>query len=133
LRTVLTFVVLVAAVPFVARDAFAGSREILPGYRYPGVVENARGAPTHYVGPGDGITLSFFDAFSQGRKSLRYTVCIGRPGRRASRCWARSASFGFGKLTFPTVLPGNVPLGSLTARWLVAGRTVALWPFFYAR
>jgi hypothetical protein len=26
-----------------------------------------------------------------------------------------------------------VPLGELTARWLVAGRTVARWAFFYAR
>jgi hypothetical protein len=102
-------------------------------YRYAGVVEDARGIPTHTITRGGGIVFSFFDALSQGRKSVPYQVCVGPPGKAAARCWKRTARYGVGKLSFSAVLPPDVPLGELTARWLVAGRPVALWAFLYAR
>ena len=104
-----------------------------PVYRYAGVVENARGIPTHYVRKGEGIVFYFFDAISQGRKSEPYQLCVGPPGKAASRCWKQTAKYGVGKLSFAFTLPDGVPLGDLTARWLVGGRTVARWAFFYDR
>ena len=102
-------------------------------YRYTGVAMNGRGVPTRYITRGDGIVFYFFDAFSRGRKSARYRLCVGHPGKAPARCWSRTASYGVGKVTFSFVLPDGVPLGELTARWLVDGRTVASWPFFYVR
>jgi hypothetical protein len=104
-----------------------------PVYRYAGVVENGRGIPTHYVKKGEGIIFYFFDAISQGRKSEPYQLCVGPPGKAATRCWKQTAKYGVGKLSFSFTLPAGVPLGELTARWLVAGRTVARWAFFYDR
>jgi hypothetical protein len=104
-----------------------------PVYRYAGVVENARGIPTHYVRKGEGIVFYFFDAISQGRKSEPYQLCVGPPGKAASRCWKQTAKYGVGKLSFAFTLPDGVPLRELTARWLVGGRTVARWAFFYDR
>jgi hypothetical protein len=100
-------------------------------YRYAGVVENGRGIPTHLLRKGDGIVFHFFDSLSQGRKSVPYQLCVGPPGKAAARCWKQTARFGVGKLSFSFTLPAGVPLGELTARWLVAGRTVARWAFFY--
>jgi hypothetical protein len=100
-------------------------------YRYAGVVENARGAPAHRIATGDGFRLSFFDALSQGRRSTRYRVCIGRPGQKASHCWRGVARYGFGELNLGFRLPADVPVGPLTALWLVDGRRVAIWPFLY--
>lgn len=104
-----------------------------PVYRYAGVVENGRGIPTHQVKKGEGIIFSFFDAISQGRKSEPYQLCVGPPGKAATRCWKQTAKYGVGKLSFSFTLPAGVPLGELTARWLVGGRTVARWAFFYDR
>ena len=104
-----------------------------PVYRYAGVVETARGIPTHYVRKGEGIVFYFFDAISQGRKSEPYQLCVGPPGKAASRCWKQTAKYGVGKLSFAFTLPDGVPLRELTARWLVGGRTVARWAFFYDR
>lgn len=102
-------------------------------YRYAGVVADGRGAPTHYVRRGDGISFSFSDALAWGRKSEPYQLCVGPAGQAPARCWNRKARYGIGKLVFLFALPRVVPLGSLTARWLVAGRTVAIWPFLYVR
>jgi hypothetical protein len=102
-------------------------------YRYTGVAVSGRGVPTRYITRGGGIVFYFFDAFSQGRKSASYRLCISRTGKAEARCWNRTASYGVGKVTFSFALPDNVPLGELTARWLVDGRTVASWPFFYVR
>jgi hypothetical protein len=102
-------------------------------YRYAGVVENGRGIPTHYVKRGGGVIFYFFDALSQGRKSESYRLCVGPPGRAAARCWDRTARYGVGKVSFSFTLPSDIPLGALTARWLVAGRTVASWRFLYVR
>ena len=104
-----------------------------PVYRYAGVVESGRGIPTRYVRKGDGIIFYFFDAMSQGRKSEPYQLCVGPPGKAASRCWKQTAKYGVGKVSFSFTLPHGVPLGELTARWLVGGRTVARWAFFYDR
>jgi hypothetical protein len=104
-----------------------------PDYRYAGVVENGRGIPTHYLRKGEGIVFYFFDSFSQGRKSEPYQLCVGPPGKAAARCWKQTARYGVGKVRFSFTLPTGVPLGALTARWLVAGSTVARWTFFYAR
>ena len=76
---------------------------------------------------------AFFDAVSQGRKSEPYQVCVGPPGKAATRCWKQTAKYGVGKLSFSFTLPAGVPLGELTARWLVGDRTVARWAFFYDR
>jgi hypothetical protein len=104
-----------------------------PNYRYAGVVETGRGIPTHYLRKGEGIIFYFFDSISQGRKSEPYQLCVGPPGKAAARCWNQTARFGVGKLSFSFTLPPEVPLRDLTARWLVAGRTVARWAFFYDR
>jgi hypothetical protein len=102
-------------------------------YRYAGVVADGRGIPTHYVKRGGGIVFHFFDALSQGRKSESYRLCVGPPGKAPVRCWNRKARYGVGKVAFSFILPSDIPLGALTARWLVAGRTVANWPFLYVR
>jgi hypothetical protein len=102
-------------------------------YRYAGVVENGRSAPTHYIATGDGIGFYFFDAFSQGRQAESYRVCVGHPGKSPVRCWTRTATYGLGRLKFPATLPSDVPLGPLVARWFLGGRTVAAWTFLYAR
>jgi hypothetical protein len=104
-----------------------------PDYRYAGVVENAHGIPAHYLKRGEGFIFYFFDAFSQGTKSEPYQLCVGPPGKAAARCWKRTARYGVGKVRFAFTLPPDMALGELTARWLVAGRTVARWAFFYAR
>jgi hypothetical protein len=102
-------------------------------YRYAGVVAEGRGIPTHYVRRGEGLVFYFFDALSLGRKSTPYRLCVGPSGKRPTRCWNREARYGVGKVAFSFTLPSDVPLGALTARWLVAGRTVASWPFLYVR
>lgn len=128
-RALAVSVVLLAA----ALSAGPSAAKVSDPYRYAGVVENGRGAPTHYIGTGDGISLSFFDALSQGRKAERYRVCVGRTRQAPARCWGRRATFGLDRLVFPGVLPRDVPAGRLVARWLVDGRTVATWSFFYVR
>jgi len=87
----------------------------------------------HTIVRGGGVVFSFFDALSQGRKSVPYRLCVGRLGKPASRCWTRTARYGVGKISFAFTLPPVVPLGELTARWLVGGRTVARWDFLYVR
>ena len=114
------------------QPAFARVFANAPDYRYAGVVENGRGIPTHYLRKGDGIVFYFFDAFSQGIKSEPYQLCVGPSGKAAARCWKQTARYGVGKVRFSFTLPTGVPLGELTARWLVAGSTVARWTFFYA-
>ena len=109
------------------------SSKVPARYRYAGVVENGRGAPTHYIAAGDGIRFRFFDALSQGRPSESYRLCVGPPRKASLRCWNRTAKFGLDELAFSFTLPRDVPLGALTARWLFAGRVVASWPFLYVR
>ncbi|MBA3736246.1 MAG: hypothetical protein H0W90_13815 [Actinobacteria bacterium] len=123
---------LTATMPLAVEAATAGGYSNPLDYRYAGVVENGRGIPTHHVKKGEGIVFHFFDAFSQGRKSEPYQLCIG-PGKTNVHCWKRTARYGVGKVSFSFVLPPDVPLDALTARWLVAGRTVASWQFFYVR
>ena len=133
LSVLLMLVALVGVTILVSQPASARLDANAPVYRYAGVVENARGIPTHYVRKGEGIVFYFFDAISQGRKSEPYQLCVGPPGKAASRCWKQTAKYGVGKLSFAFTLPDGVPLRELTARWLVGGRTVARWAFFYDR
>jgi hypothetical protein len=112
--------------------ALAGERANIPDrYRYAGVVEDGRGVPTHYARAGEGFRFYFYDSLSRGLRSAPYTLCVGQPGKAPARCWSRVAKFGVGKFALSATLPQNVPLGPLTARWLLAGRTVATWPFLY--
>jgi hypothetical protein len=134
LSVLLTVVALLAVAMMLAvQAASARVSAIAPKYRYAGVVETVRGIPTHYVRKGEGITFYFFDSMSQGRRSEPYQLCVGPPGKAASRCWKQTAKYGVGKVNFSFTLPAGVPLGELTARWLVGGRTVARWAFFYDR
>ena len=134
LRVLFMLVALLAVVMLPAiQPASARLGANAPVYRYAGVVENGRGIPTHYFNKVEGIFFSFFDAVSQGRKSERYQLCVGPPGKAATRCWKQTAKYGVGKLSFSFTLPAGVPLGELTARWLVGDRTVARWAFFYDR
>lgn len=126
-------VALFSGMPLAAVAATAHEHSGLPDYRYAGVVETARGVPTHHIKKGEGIVFYFFDAFARGRKSETYRLCVARPGKTNVRCWKRTARYGVGKVTFSFVLPSGVPLGFLTARWLVAGQTVAIWQFYYAQ
>jgi hypothetical protein len=114
--------------------ADASERANIPDrYRYTGVVEDGRGTPTHYAKAGEGFRFYFLDSLSLGRRSKPYTLCVGAPGKAPNRCWNLVAKFGVGKFSLSAILPKNVPRGPLTARWLLAGRSVATWPFFYAR
>jgi hypothetical protein len=110
-----------------------GSASAPAKYRYAGVVENGRSAPAHYIATGEAFNFVFFDYEAQGLRRERYRLCLGRPARPPAKCWSRTARFGVGRLRLSFVLPRNLPLGLLTARWLVGGRRVAVWPFFYAR
>jgi hypothetical protein len=134
LRT-LGFVATLAASALVASGTASSATKIdVPGsFRYAGVVENGRGAPTHYIATGDGVKLHFLDALSQGRPSEPYRVCIGRLGKAPAVCWNRTAKFGLDQLSLPATLPAGVPLGILTAQWLVGRRMVATWRFLYVR
>lgn len=132
--TRLTFAVSLALTLVLAIGTAAAAVRADPlRYRYAGVVGDGRGIPTHYVRRGHGIVFYFFDALSQGRKSTSYRLCVGPPGKAPPRCWNRKARYGVGKVAFSFVLPSDVPLGTLTARWLVEGRSVASWPFLYVR
>jgi hypothetical protein len=133
-RTCLTVVVSLAVTMLLTiATASAAVRADPLRYRYAGVVEDGRGVPTHYVKRGGGVIFYFFDALSQGRKSTSYRLCVGPPGKPPTRCWDRTARYGVGKVSFSFTLPSDIPLGALTARWLVAGRTVASWRFLYVR
>ena len=110
-----------------------GNASIPARYRYAGVVENSRGVPAHYIARGEAFNFVFFDYEAQGFRRKPYRLCLGRPGQAPARCWSRTARFGLGRLRFSFVLPRDVPLGLLTARWLVGGERVAVWPFVYAR
>ena len=114
-------------------SALAGARasERPSDYRYTGAVETGLGIPAHLARAGEGFTFSFFDALSVGRRSESYTVCVGRPGKAPVKCWKRTARFGVGKLILGQALPSKIPLGALTVRWSVKGRTVAKWRLLY--
>lgn len=128
-----TVVVLVAAMLLTSQTAAAGERASPLDYRYAGVVETGAGIPARTITTGRAILFSFYDSFSQGRKEEPYQLCVGPPGKAPAICWKRTARYGVGKIGFSFVLPHSVPFGELTARWLVEGRTVARWPFFYQR
>jgi hypothetical protein len=134
-RAASVLVLLVATAMVVAvTAALGGARsDLLPRYQYAGVVENDRGAPAHWIAAGDGFRFVFFDALSQGLRSERYKICVGRAGKAPVRCWSRTARYGLGRLVYTVKLPSNVPFGQLRARWLVNGRVVAIWPFLYIR
>jgi hypothetical protein len=122
-----------SAAMFAITTALAGgsSTEQTFNYRYTGTVEIGRGIPTHFARAGEGFAFSFYDALSLGVRSEPYTVCIGRAGKAALKCWKRSARFGVGKLSLGAALPQKVPFGALTVRWSVEGRTVAKWGLLY--
>jgi hypothetical protein len=124
---------LMTALVVVVTTAVGGRGSDFARFRYAGVVENGRGAPAHQIATGDGFRFVFFDALSQGRRSGRYKICLGPAGKAPTRCWSRTARYGLGRLVYTAMLPSNVPFGLLKARWLVNGRVVATWPFFYIR
>jgi hypothetical protein len=134
-RLFLAFSALLAvATAIVATIAFAGERSNVPTrFRYAGVVENARGAPSHHIAMGDGFRFVFFDSLSQGLRSTPYRLCLGPADKAAIQCWKRTARYGLGRVAFPATLPSKVALGPLTARWLIGSRTVATWPFLHVR
>jgi hypothetical protein len=133
-RAASVLVLLLATAMVVAVTAApGGGRSDVSRYQYAGVVENGRGAPAHQIATGEGFRFVFFDALSQGRPSERYRICLGPAGKDPVRCWSRTARFGLGRLAYPAMLPSNVRFGLLKARWLVNGRVVATWPFFYIR
>src|SRR6266536_623359 len=130
---VLTLCLTIAKVVAVTTAVGGGQSKAPPPYRYAGVVENGRGAPAHQITTGNGFRFLFFDALSQGRRSKRYKLCLGPPGKSPVRCWRRNARFGLGRLVYPGMLPSNVPFGVLAARWFVNGQIVATWQFYYVR
>jgi hypothetical protein len=134
-RAILVLAVLfVAALVLAVAVAIGGDRSgALASYRYAGVMENGRGAPAHYLAIGDGFRLLFFDALSQGRRSERYKVCLGPPGKPAVRCWQRTARYGVGRVILGDRLPLQVSYGALMARWSIGDRIVTTWPFLYVR
>jgi hypothetical protein len=134
-RAILVFaLLLMAALVLAVKIATGGQRSRAVGsYRYAGVIENGRGAPAHYLAIGDGFHLLFFDALSQGRRSERYRVCLGRPGKPALRCWRRTARYGLDRLILGDRLPPEVSYGAVTARWVIGDRIVTTWPFLYVR
>jgi hypothetical protein len=121
--------VLVIATGFAA----AGATRQQFDYRFTGAVENGLRIPTHFARAGDGFYFSLYDAFSRGRPTERYSVCIGRSGKPPVQCWKRVARFGVDKLALGLALPRKVPYGQLTVRWSVGGQVVARWPLAYMR
>jgi hypothetical protein len=113
--------------------ALAGAARQQPDYRFTGAVENGLRIPTHFARAGDGFYFSFYDAFSRGRPSERYSVCIGRPGKPPVQCWKRVARFGVDRLALGLALPRKVPYGQLTVRWRLGGHLAARWPLAYMR
>lgn len=133
-RAILVLAPFMAALALAVTVAIGGDRSSeVASYRYAGVVENGRGAPAHYLAIGGGFRLVFFDALSQGRRSVRYRVCLGPPGRPAVRCWRRTARFGLSRVILGDRLPLEVSYGPVTARWLIGDRIVTAWPFLYVR
>jgi hypothetical protein len=132
-RAILVLAVsLTAALVLAVTIAIGGKRfDVSARYRYAGVAENGRGAPAHYIATGDGFRFLFFDARSQGRRSERYTLCLGAAGKPPARCWRRTAGYGLGRVVFPARLPPELTYGALTARWLIGTRIVATWSFLY--
>jgi hypothetical protein len=127
-------VLLMAALVLAVTVAIGGERSsAVARYRYAGVIENGRGAPAHYLAIGDGFRMLFFDALSQGRRSERYSVCLGPPGKPPVRCWQRTARYGLSRVMLGDRLPPQVSYGAVTARWLIGNRIVATWPFLYVR
>jgi hypothetical protein len=113
--------------------AAAGATRQQPNYRFTGAVENGLRIPTRFARAGDGFYFSFYDAFSRGRPSERYSVCIGVSGKPPVRCWKRVARFGVDKLALGLALPRKVPYGQLTVRWSLGGQVVTRWPLAYMR
>jgi hypothetical protein len=132
--TLVLAVLLMAALVLAVKVAIGGERSSgVASYRYAGVIQNGRGAPAHYLAIGDGFRLLFFDALSQGRRSQRYRVCLGPPGKPAVRCWRRTARYGLSRVILGDRLPPEVSYGAVTARWWIGDRIVTTWPFLYVR
>lgn len=134
-RAILALAVLfMAALVLAVTVAIGGDRpSVVASYRFAGVMENGRGAPTHYAAIGDGFRLLFFDALSQGRRSEGYKVCLGPPGKPAVRCWRRTLRYGLSRVILGDRLPREVAYGAVTARWMIGDRIVTAWPFLYVR
>jgi hypothetical protein len=132
-RTVLVLAGLAALIVIATALAAAGATRQQPNYRFTGAVENGLRIPTRFARAGDGFYFSFYDAFSRGRPSERYSVCIGVSGKPPVQCWKRVARFGVDKLALGLALPRKVPYGQLTVRWSLGGQVVTRWPLAYMR
>jgi hypothetical protein len=131
-RLVIVVTCLTIAIQPAIETASAARKEDPLRYRYAGVVENGRGAPSHFIEAGDRFRFVFFDWLSKGRRSEPYRLCIGRIGKVALRCSNHTAAYGVGGVTFAATPPAILPVATpLTARWLIGGRIVATWRFYY--
>ena len=100
-------------------------------YRFTGWMTATVG-PTAWPGnllvDGDDGTLRFADRWHLTHNPVAYRVCVVRLGSSTGPCRERHAPTS----TVPSVIPVFVHCcGDFVARWYVAGRLVATWPFRY--
>ncbi len=120
----------IASFALVASAACSASGSPIPDkYRFTGWMapgESPADWPAHLLVEGDGGTLRFADRWNLTKKPVAYRVCVSKAGSPRAAC--RGAKAGIG--TRPSVLPVSVLCcGEFVARWYVAGRLVASWPF----
>lgn len=102
-----------------------------PKYRYTGVVGPIAGGASHAIEEGGGLKFSFADKNRTNAPS--YRLCLSKKGSGSPfRCWDRPQARSY----FDRFQVGNIypsPYGPLVAKWIVGGRVVARWEFFYSR
>lgn len=98
----------------------------LAGSRYVGYLGNGEGRAFMEPGQGARHVLAFTDSRSS---SVRYRVCIRGGAGRINRCFRRRLRDGFGEVDVSLLVNDRGGPGRYRARWHVAGKSVAVWPF----
>ena len=131
MRRVAAFAI-VAVIAAVASSVLAADHGVPDKYRFTGWMAPSEAPsewPKHVLFEGDAGTLRFADARNLKRKPVPYTVCAFKRSSSRGQCEHGLAPAD----TRPSVLPVFVHCcGQFVAKWYVAGRVVATWPFLYA-
>jgi hypothetical protein len=128
-------IVVLAAVVLFVSSAGAATGGMPDRYRFTGWMEATTGpggTPTHLLVDGDGGTLHFDDRWNLTRKPVAYRVCLVKVGLLSGPCRQALAPPNYSGPHAESVLSVFVSCcGDFVARWYVAGRLVAMWPFRY--
>jgi hypothetical protein len=112
--------------------AWAGSTSKNPmpaKYRYTGWLAPSGTWPSHILVQGDGISFLFADRWNLTHSPVTYRICVVKTGGSARLCKSAEAP--------ASTRPSTVHFGltvcgkNYVARWYVASREVASWPFRY--